>query len=283
MAKQALGKGLGALIEKKDVASTEGKIEHLEMTAVDLNPQQPRKDFDETSLSELKDSLKVNGILQPIIVRRRGQRYEIMAGERRYRAARDLGWKKIPAIVKDASDEHSLEIALIENLQRQDLNPMEESRAYMALMRDYELTQDSIAERVGKNRASVANTLRLLNLPDEIQGLIEGGHLTFGHAKAILSLQSPSEQVKLAKEVMAKGWSVRETEEQVQERQRLPVHKVRILRKDPAIRALEERIESALHTKVYVKQGKKKGRIEIEYYSLDDLERLVGVLTARSK
>jgi ParB family chromosome partitioning protein len=278
MSKPALGKGLGALIQKTEIPKSEGKVEFANVSSIDLNPQQPRKDFDESTLAELKDSLKTNGILQPILVRKRDSRYELIAGERRFRAARELGWTTVPVLIKEATDENSLEIALIENIQRKDLNPMEEARAFMKLIRDYELTQEKIAERVGKNRVTVANILRLLQLPGEVQELIEKGSISFGHAKAILGIESPSEQSKLAKEIVAHGLSVREVEERVQERRRLPIHRVRTLKRDPAIREVEERLERALHTKVRVKQGVKKGRIEVEYYSLDDFERLLQLL-----
>jgi len=282
MSKQALGKGLGALIQKVESPKTDGKVDYVNIHLIDSNPQQPRKDFDTASLIELKDSLKSNGILQPIIVRKRDSRYELIAGERRLRAARELGWTSVPVLVKEATDENSLEIALVENIQRKDLNSMEEARAFMNLMRDYNLTQEKVAERVGKNRTTVANILRLLQLPEEVQEMIEKGVLSFGHAKAILGVDNPSEQTKLAKEIVARGLSVREAEEKVQDRRRLPVHRVRALKRDPAIRDIEERLERSLHTKIRVKQGVKKGRIEIEYYSLDDFERLVQILAPQN-
>jgi ParB family chromosome partitioning protein len=280
MSKQALGKGLGALIKKVEkIEIPDGRVETADIHSIDLNPQQPRKEFEESALAELKESIKGNGILQPILVRKRNDRYELIAGERRLRAARELGWQKVPVLIKEASDEHSLEIALIENIQRKDLNPMEEARAYMRLMRDYEMTQEKIGEKLGKNRATVANLLRLLNLPEEIQEMLEKNVLSFGHAKAILGLGSPSEQIKLAKEITSRGLSVREAEEKVQEQRKVPVHRYRILKKDPVIREIEEKLERSLHTKINIKQGAKKGRIEIEYYSRDDLERLVQTLS----
>lgn len=278
MSKQALGKGLGALIQKSENPKGEAKIDLVDIHLIDLNPQQPRKDFEPTALNELKESIKSNGVLQPILVRKKDSRYELIAGERRLRASRELGLAQVPILVKDVSDEKSLEIALIENLQRENLNPMEEARAFMMLMREYEMTQEGISEKIGKNRATVANTLRLLNLPVEVQEMIEKGVLSFGHAKAILGIENPSEIIKFSKEIVSKGLSVRETEEKVQDRKRLPIHKVRVLRKDPMIREIEERLESHLHTKVGIKQGAKKGKIEIEYYSLDDLERLIHLL-----
>jgi ParB family chromosome partitioning protein len=185
-------------------------------------------------------------------------------------------------LVKEANDENSLEIALVENIQRKDLNSMEEARAFMNLMRDYNLTQEKVAEKVGKNRTTVANVLRLLQLPVEVQEMIEKGVLSFGHAKAILGIDNPSEQTKLAKEIAARGLSVREAEEKVQDRRRLPVHRVRALKRDPAIRDIEERLERSLHTKIRVKQGVKKGRIEIDYYSMDDFERLIQILAPQN-
>ena len=278
MSKQALGKGLGALIQKSENPKSEAKVDLVDIHLIDLNPQQPRKDFEPTALNELKESIKSNGVLQPILVRKKDSRYELIAGERRLRASRELGLIQVPILVKDVSDEKSLEIALIENLQRENLNPMEEARAFMMLMREYEMTQEGISEKIGKNRATVANTLRLLNLPVEVQEMIEKGVLSFGHAKAILGIENPSEIIKFSKEIVSKGLSVRETEEKVQDRKRLPIHKVRVLRKDPMIREIEERLESHLHTKVGIKQGAKKGKIEIDYYSLDDLERLIHLL-----
>lgn len=280
MTKQALGKGLGALIQRTDTVKAQGQTDLLDIHLIDLNPQQPRKDFEPTALQELKESLKSNGLLQPILVRKRGSRYELIAGERRLRASRELGWTQIPVLVKEASDEGSLEFALVENIQRQDLNPIEEAKAFMTLMRDYELTQEKIAEKLGKSRVTIANTLRLLNLPEEVQDLIEKGSLTFGHAKAILSIENPAELTKFAKEIVANGLSVRETEEKVQDRRKLPLHRARSLRRDPIIKEFEEKVERALHTKVRIKQGAKKGKIEIEYYSLDDLERLLQILSS---
>lgn len=285
MAKQALGKGLGALIQNSPT-KTEGKTEKTEfvkISLIDLNPQQPRKDFDSVSLEELKASIKSNGLLQPLLVRRRDARYELVAGERRLRASRELGLTEVPVFVKEISDQASLEMALVENLQRKDLNVMEEARGYMKLMRDYELTQDQISEKIGKSRATVANCLRLLNLPQEIQEMIEKNLISFGHAKAILGIESPSEQVKLAKEIVSKGFSVRESEEKVQERKLPPLSRIRILRRDPMIRDVEERLGKSLSTKVSIKQGAKKGKIELEYYSLDDLERLIQILSPESK
>ncbi|MBI1882665.1 MAG: ParB/RepB/Spo0J family partition protein [Chlamydiae bacterium] len=278
MAKQALGKGLGALIQNTPIAGPDGKVESVDIQWIDLNPQQPRKDFDEASLIELKESLKTSGLLQPILVRRHQSRYELIAGERRLRAAKALGWTRIPALVKEATDEASLQMALIENIQRQNLGLMEEARAYMRLMRDYELTQDSVAEKVGKNRATVANFLRLLSLPKEIQEMMEKGDLTFGHAKAILGLSNSQDQIKWAQEVVKRGLSVREIEERVQV-QKKPFHR-KILKKNPELKAMEEKLEEALHTKVYIKHGQKKGKIEIEYYSVEDLERIVEAVSS---
>ncbi|MBI1871605.1 MAG: ParB/RepB/Spo0J family partition protein [Chlamydiae bacterium] len=283
MAKQALGKGLGALIQKNENLKVDAsKVEFIDIHLVDANPQQPRKDFEAVSLGELKDSIKTNGILQPILVRKQGSRYELIAGERRLRAARELALTTIPALIKETTDEKSLEIAIIENIQRQNLNPMEEARAFMKLMRDYKLTQDTVAEKVGKNRATVANTLRLLNLQEEIQEMIEKGLISLGHAKAILGVSNPSEQLKISKEIVARGLSVREVEEKVHFSRKLPLHKTRSLRRDPVVREIEEKLESSLHTRVCIKQGVKKGRIEVEYYSSDDLERLVDLLAPSS-
>ena len=278
MTKTALGKGLGALIPKKDSQNSE--FSSIDISLIDLNPQQPRQDFDPESLNELKSSIQQNGLLQPLLVRRQGQRYELIAGERRFRAVRELGLATVSVIVKEASDVKSLEWALIENIQRENLNPMEEAKAYMRLMRDYELSQDIIAERVGKNRATVANFLRLVHLNEEIQEMIERGEVSFGHAKAILGLENPADQIHLAKEIVSLKLSVREAEDWVQEKRKRPIHKTRALKQDPAIREFEERIEKSLQTKIRIRQGRRKGRIEIDYYSLDDLERLVGRLAA---
>ncbi len=284
MAKQALGKGLGALIQNPPKTETKSeRIELVKVSLIDLNPQQPRKDFEPNALDELKASIKANGILQPLLVRKRDARYELVAGERRLRACKELGLSEIPVFIKEITDQASLEMALVENLQRKDLNPIEEARGYMRLMRDYELTQDKISEKVGKSRATVANCLRLLGLAEELQEMIEKGLLTSGHAKGILGLESPSEQIKLAKEIISKGLSVREVEEKVQERKLPPLTRIRILRRDPMIREVEERLGKSLSTKVAIKQGAKKGKIELEYYSLDDLERLIQILAPEGK
>lgn len=276
MSKLALGKGLGALIPdiQKDTETINNILE-LELDKIQPNRNQPRTDFKDDPQNELIASIKEKGIIQPIVVRKTGDNYEIIAGERRYRAAKFLGLEKIPVNIKSVSDEEALELSLIENIQRENLNPIEESKAYEKLMILFELTQDEIATRVGKNRTTITNSIRLLKLPLDIQDKIVSEEISVGHAKVLLSLESVSQQLSLLEKILSNGLSVRETEKAIEDIKEAPVHKRRKLNKDHQIIAIEETLQRILGTKVSICQGKKKGRIEIEYYSHEDLQRVL--------
>ncbi len=270
MKKAALGKGLKALIP-----DTGPGHEEIDIGLIEPNPEQPRKVFREEALEELAASIREKGILQPVILRKADSgRYFLIAGERRWRAARMAGLKRIPAIVKETSSQEALEIALIENIQRDDLNPLETAEAFNRLIEEYQYTQEDLAKRVGKDRATVANFLRILKLPPEVKGLLSEGRLSMGHAKALLSIPTKSGQIEAARVVIKKGLSVRETEalcKRLLEGKR----KQRPGQKDPNILALEDKLKQSLGTKVQIRHKGKKGRIEIEYYSLDELDRLL--------
>jgi len=263
------------------VEPTDG-IRHLDITAIERNRYQPRTEFDPEHLKELADSIRQRGVMQPLMVRPLPNgRYELIAGERRWRAATAVGLKSVPAIVRSASDEEALEIALIENLQREDLNPIEEARAYEQLAGVFKLTQEQIAERVGKSRAGVANALRLLALPGEVLSWVANGQLSVGHAKVILGLSIGEEQRLVAERILKRNLTVRDTELLVEGLKGDAKARARVLTgamKSADIVAIEEALRQKLGTQVSVRHGKKKGRIEIEYYGNDDLSRLLGIL-----
>jgi len=247
------------------------------MAAISPNPFQPRAAFDDTALAELTASIREKGLLQPIVVRRVGSdRYQLIAGERRFRAAQRAGLERIPIVVRDADDGEALELALIENLQRENLNPVEEARAYQRLADEFGLAQEDIARRVGKSRSTVTNSLRLLQLPAEVLAQLESGALTAGHARSLLALASTQAQAAVARDVAQRRLSVRDTEQLVRERAR-PAHA------DVEQRALESDLARALATRVHLRHNKDgSGRIVIEYYSLDELDGLLVRLGARS-
>lgn len=275
MERKALGKGLGALIPEKEIGSEEGII-HLNLSQIKPNPFQPREDFDTQSLEELTQSIKEKGVIQPILVRRRGEFFELIAGERRLRAASALKIKEIPAIVKDVNDQDSLELALIENIQRQELNPIEEARAYKYLLEKFNLTQDRISEVLGKARVSVANTLRLLKLPQEIQEEMRKNRISFGHGRALIEIEDANLQRKLTHEVIARGLSVRELENLIKaQRPKMPKQKIRQGNRQPQLLVIEEQLQQILATKVRISKRSKRGHILIEFYSQADLERII--------
>jgi ParB family chromosome partitioning protein len=273
--KTALGKGLGSLLPDKSE-----DIVKIDVDRIIPGEQQPRKVFRDEALKELAASIKEKGVLQPIIVSRTGDgTFRLIAGERRWRAATLAGLKKMPAIVKDVSSADSLEIALIENIQREDLNPVETASAFQRLIKDFNLTQEELSVRVGKERATVANYLRLLKLPDEIKTFVNDGSLSMGHARAILSVEGRAGQLEIARRVIHNGLSVRETERLAKKISPEPKKKTRPKRKDPQIASLEDRLIRSLGTKVRIYHEGKKGKIEIEYYSLDELDRLLDIFT----
>ena len=273
--KAALGKGLNALIPEKGE-----EVLYLDVDRIMPGKQQPRRVFHEKSLKELAASIKEKGVLQPVIVSRTGDgAFNLIAGERRWRASVLAGLKKIPALIKNVASKDSLEIALIENIQREDLNPIETAEAFNRLVKDFELTQEELAAKVGKERATVANYLRLLKLPDEIKTMLYNGSLSMGHARALLSVEGKTHQVETARKIVRGSLSVRETE--LLAKKILKPAKGGDKKKDPQISSLEEKLIKHLGTKVHIThKGKKGGKIEIEYYSLDEFDRLLEILMA---
>lgn len=280
MTRRGLGRGLDALLGDAAPAATGDAFVEVSVDQIDVNPRQPRKAFDAAALDELARSLKTTGLLQPVIVRRApGGRWQLIAGERRWRAARQAGLERIPAVVRDATDAESLEMALVENLLREDLNPMEEAEAYQRILTEFGWTQEQLGGRVGRDRSSIANALRLLRLAPPIQEDLRAGRLTMGHAIALLALTSPAEQLKLRDEILAHAWSVRATEERAKTQRAAAPATGR--RRSAELAALEEAIQRALLTRVKITGSERRGRIEIAYASPDELERLGARLGAR--
>ncbi len=291
--RRALGKGIGALIPSASprraensslprAAAPEGElVQKLALAAIDVNPRQPRAHFEEADLQDLATSIEERGVLQPILVRPKPDgRYELVAGERRLRASQRAGRSEIPALVKAMSDDESLLIAIIENVQRADLDPLEEAQAYRALQEEFDLKQEEIARRVGKSRPTIANALRLLQLPESTQSQIRSGKLSAGHARALLGLDGTSEREALARRIVEGGLSVRETEKAVQQG-RKPAAKSAPSPSNPDIRVMESDLSRALGTKVSIHASRgQQGRVEIRFYSDDDLARLVDLLRA---
>jgi len=279
MLKKKLGKGLEALIPKPSLPQVQKEeIAQIEIERIFPNPYQPRRDFPPEKLEELVNSIKEKGILEPVIVRQRHDHYELITGERRFRAAIKAGLKAIPAIVREANENEMLEIALIENVQREDLNPLEEAEGYRMLIEKFSFTQEELAKKIGRDRATIANTLRLLNLQDEIKEYILKGMLSEGHGRALLSIENPGLQLALARKIVKRGLSVRETEQAVNRLKvaadRGGVQKQKT-EKDIHILDLEEELMELLGTKVRIIHTGNRGRIEIEYYSEDDFQRLL--------
>jgi ParB family chromosome partitioning protein len=285
--KRGLGKGLSALISDKVTVENflneeqpNEKIEILNVDLIDPRHDQPRKYFDEEALKELAASISIHGVIQPIIVRRNNERYEIVAGERRYRASKYLNLKEIPAVVRTIDEENAAKISLIENVQREDLNPIEEALAYKKIMEDYELKQDELGEAVGKSRAYISNSIRLLNLEKKVVDYLYEGKLTPGHGKALLALEK-DKQLEAAEKIINLGLNVRDTEEEVKKnKQKNKKNKNKGNTKiDSYLKDLEDNLMRSLGTKVSLQVGKNKGKIEIEYYGEEDLERLIDLLT----
>src|ERR1700730_6354637 len=289
MAKTGLGKGLGALIgarpsvARPDVDSGE-KIRQVSLVSIVPSPLQPRKDFASEALQELVDSIRQHGIIQPLIVRQlNGGAHELIAGERRWRAAQEVGLTEVPVIIRKATDLEVLELSLIENLQRTDLNPIEEAQGYARLAGEFGMHQEEIAAKVGRSRAAVANAMRLLDLHPQIQTWLTQSLISVGHAKVLLGLKSPDDQLHVAEIVLRRSATVRDTERLVA--RRLGVGRGRRNRvlseatvKLPAIEDLQNRLQQKLGTRVRIHHGEKRGRIEIEYYGNDDLQRVVSAL-----
>jgi len=278
-----LGKGLGALIPA-DVPALGVGMQQLAVGAIRPNRHQPREHFDEETLASLADSIREVGVLQPVLVRETADGYEIIAGERRWRAARRVGLQTVPAIVRGADDISSLQQALIENVQREQLKPLEEAAAYQQLIEDFSLTHDEVARRVGKSRATISNTLRLLQLPPTVQRLLQQGSLRMGHARALLGTPDRAFQEQLARRAATEDLSVREVEAAVRLREETP--EKRAARAHPKLRPpglleLEELLGDYLETRVQVSMGPKRGKVVIEFATLEDLERVYRVITER--
>jgi ParB family transcriptional regulator, chromosome partitioning protein len=279
-----LGRGLGALLSSSSSAAAEAPAPvavELPIDAISPNARQPRKAFDDKALRDLAASLGQSGVLQPVVVRRLGEGYQLIVGERRWRAAKLAGLTKIPAVIREATDAQSLELALVENLLREDLNPMEEAEAYQRLLAEFGWTQEELAQHVQRDRSSIANCLRLLKVPELIQADLRAGRLTMGHARALLSLTSPADQLKLREEILAHSWSVRATEEGVQAKRTRPAR--RMLRRSPELSAVEDSLRVALATRVRIVGSERAGRIEIVYSSREELDRLAELITLPSR
>lgn len=284
MARQTLGRGLSALIGDEKPQFAEAGMREIDIDLIDPNPEQPRTRFSDEKLDELAASIRANGIVQPIVLREAGTRFQIVAGERRWRAAQRAKLRKVPAVVRDIPDEKLLEIALVENIQRHELNPIEEANAYRKLIDKVGLTQELVAERVGKERTLITTTIRLLKLPKAVQQQIVEGKLSFSHGRALLMTDDPAIQKMVANNIVARGMSVRETERTVK---RLASDPAKPVKKEPAGRNIDANVKSAetklmrhLSTNVKIVPAKKgtSGKIEIEYYGTDDLDRIYRLL-----
>jgi ParB family transcriptional regulator, chromosome partitioning protein len=281
MSRNVLGRGLDALISGETAAAAadgraaqSGVIE-LSVDMIAANPFQPRTRFDEASLRELADSIRATGIIQPLLVRRIGAGdYQLVAGERRLRAAQLTGLTKVPVIVKEFDDRAMMELALIENIQREDLNPIDEAKAYQALIEKIGLTHEQLSERVGKQRTTISNALRLLGLPPEVMDMVSRGTLSGGHARALLSLENRGDQLAAARYVSSKGFSVRRTESFVKRKQRTATSRPKV-NKLAGLGEWETKLQQRFSTQVVIAPGRKGGKVEFEFYSQEDLERLL--------
>lgn len=283
--KPGLGKGLDLLIPANEEQSEENKaVQMLAITEVEPNRNQPRKHFAEEAMNELAESIKSHGIIQPIIVRKQKDYYEIIAGERRWRAARIAGLKEIPVVIKEYTDKEVSEIALIENIQREDLNPIEEALAYKQLIDEYGLTQEELSQRISKSRSAVTNTMRLLRLHGEIQDMLAGGVLSAGHARALLAIENQEKQLETAHEIIKNSLSVREAETLVKKVNAPPAKKKEEKKNDFIYRDLEKKLTENLGTKVRISNKEDgTGKIEINYYSDDELEQIYSLLNEAAK
>ncbi|SEU32031.1 ParB/RepB/Spo0J family partition protein [Stigmatella erecta] len=284
--KRALGRGLSALIPQAAPAPAAAPAEapkpgvlKLPIEAIQRDTAQPRRYFDETKLAELTESIKAQGLLQPVLVRKDGQGYKLIAGERRWRAAQAAGLHEVPAIVRDVTEGQAFELALVENLQRSDLNPMEEAEGYQRLVEEFKLTQEQVSQRVGKERSTVANALRLLGLPDDVKALVAEGALSMGHARALLGVPRLPELQALASRVVEQKLSVRDTEKLVQQKRPTKKEPAKASKQSPQVKALVEELQRLLGTKVRLSEkGQGKGTLEVDFFSYDDLDRLLKLL-----
>jgi ParB family chromosome partitioning protein len=279
MKQQRLGKGLGALIGEPEQHAGTGSVLEIDVNDIDPNLEQPRKTFDDEKLKELAQSIRTYGIVQPIIVQRSGDRYIIIAGERRYRAARIAGLETVPVVIKDYSKQAFMEVSLVENLQREDLNPIEEAEAMRLLMDEHSLTQDELSSRIGKSRSAIANTLRLLSLPADVREMVTSGELSSGHARCLVTLPSDIEKTRIAKKIVALGLSVRAAEELIKNLSNKSAKKESKERlAAPEIESAQSALSSALGTKVQIAGDLYKGKILLSYYNQDQLQSLYDFL-----
>lgn len=282
--RKALGRGLSALLPepKASPASAPGGASEVAVDRLESNPWQPRTAMEPARLAELAESIRRSGVVQPILVRPRGDRFQIIAGERRWRAARAAGLARVPVVVREVPDEELLELALVENIQRLELTPLEEAQAFQRLQTEFRLTQEDIAQRVGRDRSTVANTLRLLRLPRELRDLVAAGRLDAGHARALLALSRTEDQVELGREAVRKGLSVREVERRVS-LARAPRGGTGASRKDANTRAAEDRLKAALGTRVELLRKGRGGTLRIAFKSEAELQRLFDLLVRRGR
>lgn len=287
--KKGLGKGLDTLIPKGVVVSDKPSStenvkaakpdQYVKITKVEPNRNQPRKKFDEDALQELSDSIKIHGVLFPILVVDRKDYYEIVAGERRWRAAKMAGLKEVPVIIRDYTEKEIAEISLIENIQRTDLNPIEEAMAYKSLIEEYNLKQDELAERISKSRTAITNSMRLLKLADNVQDMVVEDLISAGHARALLAIDNPDEQYELAQRVMDEKLSVRDIEKIVKAKNKPKIEKKKNEKQEALYHDIEEKLKANIGTKVtIVAKGDKMGKIEIDFYNQDDLQKIMDLL-----
>lgn len=274
---KGLGKGIDALFREESV-HMEDQVQQIALTKILENPFQPRKIFDETAISELMESIIEHGIIQPIIIRKKGKKYEIVVGERRFRAAKKAGLIEIPAIVKDFDEQQMMEVAILENLQREDLTPIEEADAYNSLINQLNFTQEDLAKRLGKSRPHIANLIRLLQLPEEIRELVNNGELTMGHGRALLGLKNKRRIPEIAQKVIKNQLNVRQLEKLIQALNEDVPRETEKVKKDVHVQATESQLRDYFGTQVQIKKAKDKGKIEIEFYSDDDLHRILEIL-----
>ncbi|MFA5389027.1 MAG: ParB/RepB/Spo0J family partition protein [Candidatus Omnitrophota bacterium] len=289
MEKRVLGRGLAALIPEKQTtdnmqvleSNIQQGVRNIPIDKIKANKYQPREDFNQEALDDLAVSIKEKGFIQPVLVRLKDNEYELIAGERRFRAAKKLGYKEIPAIIKEASDLDSLELSIIENIQRENLNPIDQAKAYKRLQEEFKMTQEKVADTIGKDRATVANILRLLNLPIKVQEYVSRGTISMGHARAMLCLNSETAQMRLCTKIMKDDLSVRDTESYAK-KMSLGKEKSKAPDKDPNLNSLEQELREIFGTKIKILKSKRGGRIEIEFYSDTDMQRVITLLKSKS-
>ena len=284
MNRKALGRGLGALLSSDSTIDLGAEPSEVEIDSIVPGPMQPRTHFDEASLESLAESIRTHGIVQPLLVRRRDSGYELIAGERRWRAAKLAGITRVPVVIREVPDDNLLEIALIENIQRENLNPIEEAQAYKKLIETVGLTQESLASRVGRDRSYITNYLRLLRLPDDVQQLVKEGRLSTGHARTLLAIDQVDLQRRLARQIIDGGLSVRATEQLVQKAtEEKPARRSAPQAVDPNIKAAETKLRRALGTQVKILQAADgRGRVEISFFNTQDLDRIYSLLIPRT-